>query len=119
MEAKKVAILTCLDATDVCSGASCFDAVNQRTGEFGIYEQEPLQIVAFFHCNGCVDDYDKEEYFKEASFLEKIERVKSIKPDAIHYGKCCFPEDKLCPVIADMVEYFEKAGIKVIKGTHK
>ncbi len=110
---KKIAVLTCLKATHICSGASCFDAINDRRAFFADYAGEEVKVVAFFHCNGCDADYEN-----DAEYIEKIERVCSQQPDAIHVGKCTFYKRDLCPVIGNMIDYFKSKGIKIIIGTH-
>ncbi len=110
---KKIAVLTCLKATQVCSGAACFDAINDRRATFEEYVDEEVKVVAFFHCNGCKADYDNDE-----QYIEKIERVCSQEPDAIHIGKCTFYQRDLCPVIDNMINYFKSKGIKIVIGTH-
>ncbi len=110
---KKIAILTCLHATGVCSGAACFSALNERRAHFEAYAGEAVEMTAFFHCNGCTADYAN-----DAEYLEKIERVCSGKPDAIHVGKCTYHKRPLCPVIARMIDYFRANGITVVMGTH-
>ena len=67
---KKIAILTCIKSNSVCTGASCLKAMNERTRSFAPYKGEPLQLMAFLHCNGCACDYDT-----DPGFLEKLERL--------------------------------------------
>ncbi|PID79693.1 MAG: hypothetical protein CSB19_01980 [Clostridiales bacterium] len=110
---KKIAILTCLKATEICSGASCFVALNDRAAHFEAYKDEDVKIVAFFHCNGCKADYQN-----DLQYLEKVERVCKACPDVIHVGKCTYYQRDLCPVIEDMIKYFEAHGIKTVIGTH-
>ncbi len=110
---KRIAMLTCLNATEVCSGAACFKALNERKATFGVYEEMPVEVVAFFHCNGCDADYDHND-----AFMEKMERVCSMKPDAIHVGICTKKDGVRCPVIEEMIAYFETDNIKIVYGTH-
>ena len=60
---KKIAILTCIKSNSVCTGASCLKAMNERTRSFAPYKGEPLQLMAFLHCNGCACDYDTDPGF--------------------------------------------------------
>ncbi len=110
---KKIAVLTCLEATAVCSGAACFNAINGRRAFFSDYADEAVEIVAFFHCNGCDADYDNDK-----EYIEKIERVCSQQPDVIHVGKCTYYKGNMCPTIQRMIDYFEQKDIKIVIGTH-
>ncbi len=114
-DVKRIAILSCSKATKVCSGASCFNAVNKRTGTFHVYDQNPVEVVAFFHCNGCDADYDEDKEYRE-----KIERVAYMEPDAIHIGVCSKTKNRgiFCPVMVRMMNYFRDKGIRIIDGTH-
>ena len=50
---KKIVILTCKKASRVCTGAACLKAFNQKTKTFEQYLDEPIELEAFFQCNGC------------------------------------------------------------------
>ena len=50
---KKIVMLNCLRANSVCTGAACLQAFNAKTKTFARYGDEPLELVAFFRCNGC------------------------------------------------------------------
>ena len=50
---KNIAILTCLKANDVCTGASCLDAFYNKKGFFTQYTNDDTKLVAFWTCNGC------------------------------------------------------------------
>ena len=50
---KHIAMLTCLNANAVCTGASCLKAFYHRTGSFAIYQTEALYLDAIMKCNGC------------------------------------------------------------------
>lgn len=110
---KKIAILSCLNASGVCSGAACFRALNQRSHHFKVYEDQGVEVIGFFHCNGCHCDYDNDK-----DYLEKIEYVISLKPDAVHVGKCTCMGGKECSVITRIIETLEHSGVKVVRGTH-
>ena len=49
---KNIAILTCLKANDVCTGASCLDAFYNKKGFFTQYTNDDTKLVAFWTCNG-------------------------------------------------------------------
>lgn len=110
---KRIAILTCLKATAVCSGAACFYAFNQRTRSFTAYKDEGAEIAAFFHCNGCNCNTETDE-----EYIEKINRVKTLNIDAVHIGKCTITGDRECPAIKKIADELEANKIRVIRGTH-
>ncbi len=110
---KKIAILTCLKASEVCTGYACFKAFNNKKSYFQPYFGQDVELIAFFHCNGCDADYENDEQYKE-----KMEKIISLKPDAIHVGVCCKPDGRLCPVIENMMQCFKNENINVIEGTH-
>ena len=85
---KKIAILTCIKSNSVCTGASCLKAMNERTRSFAPYKGEPLQLMAFLHCNGCACDYDT-----DPGFLEKLERLEQIGVEIVHAGICTRKHD--------------------------
>ena len=65
---KRIVMLNCLRANSVCTGAACLQAFNAKTKTFARYGDEPLELVAFFRCNGCDVPQD------DAGMEEKIER---------------------------------------------
>lgn len=109
----KIAILSCLKATEVCSGAACFKAINSRVAFFEPYKDKNLEVMAFFHCNGCDCDYEN-----DSDYLEKINRVCAMQVDAVHIGKCTLIDGVECQHITKIVKHIEDAGIRVIRGTH-
>ncbi len=110
---KRIAVLTCLEATKVCSGAACFRAFNQRKSAFERYKGEGAELIAFFHCNGCHCDYAH-----DSEYLEKIQYICSCKPDAVHVGKCTQIKGVECKIITQIIKTIEAEGILVIRGTH-
>jgi len=110
---KRIAVLTCLERTKVCAGSACFEAINQRKGAFAPYIYDTVEVVGFFHCNGCACDTAHDDAYKE-----KIRRMITLKPDVIHVGVCTIKQLKECPNITKMVGAFEEKGIKVVRGTH-
>ncbi|MBN2897827.1 MAG: CGGC domain-containing protein [Clostridia bacterium] len=109
----RIAILSCLEATAVCSGAACFRALNDRDVFFSDYKDKTVEVLAFFHCNGCACDYDT-----DLAYLDKIERVCAMQPDAVHVGKCTAVNGTECSCITKIIDYIEGQGITVIRGTH-
>lgn len=110
---KKIAMLTCLKSTGICSSASCFRALNNREKHFEIYKGEEVEFCAFFHCNGCDCDYENDKAFEE-----KMERLISLNLDALHKGACTYPKGVECEVIKKISERLEQSGVKIIQGTH-
>ncbi|HML45242.1 MAG TPA: CGGC domain-containing protein [Clostridia bacterium] len=110
----KIAILSCLHATDVCSGAACLKALRERRGAFERYaEEEDVELTAFFFCNGCnVEPKD------EPKLMEKLERVIQIGTEAVHIGICTKRGDKSCPTIRQLCAVLEEHGIRIVDGTH-
>ena len=70
---KNIAILTCLKANDVCTGASCLDAFYNKKGFFTQYTNDDTKLVAFWTCNGC----DEVLLNNQEGLLEKLERIKT------------------------------------------
>ena len=66
---KNIAILTCLKANDVCTGASCLDAFYNKKGFFTQYTNDDTKLVAFWTCNGC----DEVLLNNQEGLLEKLE----------------------------------------------
>ena len=109
---KKIAILTCLDATKVCSGAACFRAFNNRDAAF---ENCPLdtELIAFFHCNGCKCDYEH-----DTEYIEKIETLHKLGIDELYIGKCTKIKGVECAIIQKIILQLSSATMIVTKGTH-
>ena len=112
---KKIAVLTCLDACQVCTGASCFAAWNKRERGFAPYAGEESSLQAFFHCNGCGKDPET-----DPGMLEKLSRLESIGVDTVHTGVCTIQREtgKTCPTITKIIGILRQRGIAVVHGTH-
>ena len=50
---KKIAILACLNANDVCAGASCLFALDGRKALFECYTGDEVKLCAFMRCSRC------------------------------------------------------------------
>ncbi|MDO5154054.1 MAG: CGGC domain-containing protein [Eubacteriales bacterium] len=109
----KIAILNCLQANTVCTGAACLKAFNSKTRHFARYEKEPLELVALARCNGCEAGID-------GGFREKLDRIVSEGAQACHLGVCTVRRGtgQECPVIRDAAAYLESKGVSIIRGTH-
>lgn len=113
---KTVVMLTCPRAEDVCTGAGCFSALYGRTHQFARYGEEELRVGAFMKCSGC-------GHFpgRDKGLDEKIERILSMKPAAVHLGICCCHDGRdrvLCREVEAIAKIFEAHGISVVRGTH-
>lgn len=114
-ELKKIAMLNCLKANQVCTGAACLQAWNRREKSFSRYVDEPVELVAFLRCNGCQKDpiWDK-------GILEKLDRLQAIGVDVVHAGVCTKrPDDSRCPTIQCILTMLEERGISWVDGTHQ
>lgn len=111
---KKIAMLNCLKANEVCAGAACFKAFNERTRSFAAYEGEDVECMAFMRCNGCDADPATNKGVRE-----KLDRLESIGVEIVHVGVCTRKRDgRECPTITAMIQDLENRGIRVVRGTH-
>ena len=94
-----LAILCCLDANDVCTGAGCLRALRERRGGFACYEGQETELLAF-------------------GMQKKLERLVSIGTQAVHIGVCAQPKGEKCPYMAANAKWLEDHGIQVIWKTH-
>lgn len=108
-----IAILTCLKASEVCTGASCLEAFYSGKDYFSTYDEE-LRLKAFWHCNGCSEDPGTSEGIRE-----KIDRLKKIGVTHVHVGVCAFGEKYSCKIMDEIIHILEQESFKVILGTHK
>ena len=108
----KIAMLNCLKANEVCTGAGCLKAFNGKMRHFADYE-EPPELVAMARCNGC-------EAGINAGFQEKLERMVSEGAKVCHLGICTVCQDtgKECPTVTQATQYLESQGLTIVRGTH-
>lgn len=109
----KIAMLNCLKANEVCTGAGCLRALNERSRFFAEYGSTPLTLVAMARCNGCQAEIDR-------GFREKLDRIVSEGAEVCHLGVCTVRSDtkEECHVITQAAAYLEERGVKVVRGTH-
>ena len=109
----KIAILNCLKANEVCTGASCLRAFNDRSRHFAAYGDTPLELVAMARCNGCEAGIDE-------GFREKLECIVSEGAEVCHLGVCTVRSDtkEECPTITRAAAWLEERGVKIVRGTH-
>lgn len=113
---KKVAILTCIRACQVCTGASCLQAWNEKSRGFAAYAEEGAQLMAFCHCNGCDSDP-----VTDKGMQEKLDRLQKIGVEVVHTGVCTMQgrENPVqCPKITAILQELHKRGIQTVHGTH-
>ena len=108
-----LAILCCLDANDVCTGAGCLRALRERRGGFACYEGQETELLAFLRCSHCSTPLEE-----DAGMQEKLERLVSIGTQAVHIGVCAQPKGEKCPYMAANAKWLEDHGIQVIWKTH-
>ena len=100
---KHIAMLTCLNANAVCTGASCLKAFYDRTGSFAIYQTEALYLDAFMKCNGCGNPPNTDHGMLQI----------------VHVGICARKKDGTeCPSMTEIIRMLEQNGMKIVKGTH-
>lgn len=71
---KRIVILRCLRSNNVCTGAACMRAFNTKSGAFARYGEEPLELEAYWSCNGCGDC----RFEHHAGIEEKLERIMAL-----------------------------------------
>ena len=108
---KRIVILRCLRSNNVCTGAACMRAFR--------YGEEPLELEAYWSCNGCGDCHFK----YQEGIEEKLERIIGLKPDAVHVGVCVKQRTQdgqvvTCKTIEEICERLEAAGLTIVEGTH-
>ena len=111
---KKIAIVTCLKANDVCTGAACLEALYARRAYFSEYEGEEVKLCAFMRCSEC--GVDPEEH---RGMMEKLERLLKSGVETAHIGVCAKKRDgSICPQMQKTADWLEEHGIRVVWGTH-
>lgn len=111
---KKIAILACLKANDVCAGCSCLNALDARRAYFQEYAGEEVKLCAFMRCSQCgvAPEADK-------GMTEKLERLAKEGVETAHIGVCAKRKDgSICPYMQKTANWLEEHGIRVVWGTH-
>jgi predicted metal-binding protein len=110
---KRIAILNCLKANDVCAGAACLKAFNSRSRHFEQYGAEPIELVAMGRCNGCEVGIDE-------GFQEKLDRIIEEGAEVCHLGVCTIKSEtrQECKTITEAANYLETHGVQIVRGTH-
>ena len=112
---RHIAILTCLEACRVCTGAACLEAWNKRERQFSRYAGEEAQLNAFLHCNGCHSDP-----MSDPGLAEKLQRLTESGVDTVHLGVCTVKHETgvLCPTMKTLAEMLQQRGMEIVEGTH-
>ena len=107
---KRIAILNCLKANQVCAGVSCLDALRERRGGFAEYAGED---VAFLRCSNCGKTPEE-----DPGMTEKLERLVSSGVETVHIGVCAQMKGIRCKTMETYASWLENHGIQVIWKTH-
>lgn len=116
---KKIGILHCIKANEVCAGVGCLKAFMDKSDFFNRYKEDSVEIAAFFTCNGCKERRDVEPQ-QDDGIIEKVERLQKEQISIVHVGVCRKLKDgSECPRITGIISMLEERGIEVIRGTHR
>ncbi len=110
---KRIAMLNCLKSNNVCTGAACLQALEQRRKAFASYGEEEVRLLAFMRCNGCEKNPEQ-----DLGMQEKLDRLQSIGVEIIHAGACTQKRGGECPTITAILKMCEERGMQVVRGTH-
>lgn len=114
---KKIAILACLQANDVCASCGCLNAFYDRRKHFERYAGEELRLIAFMRCSHCLREGG--DPMADTGFVEKLERLIQEGTETVHIGVCAGRgEADACPGMLKMAHAIKNRGIEVIWGTH-
>lgn len=110
---KKIAIMNCLKANQVCAGVSCLDALRERRGGFACYQGEDVDLCAFLRCSNCGEALEKDR-----GMTEKLERLVHSGVETVHIGVCAQMKGIRCKTMESYANWLEQHGISVIWKTH-
>lgn len=111
---KKIAIINCLKANEVCTGASCLKALEEKRRNFSVYTDEKIVLTAFARCNGCGNTPEN-----HSGLMEKLERLVQEGTEIVHLGICTKNrEGQECPTITQIADWLTEHHIQVVRGTH-
>lgn len=111
---KRIAILTCLQANDVCAGCGCLRAMNERRAHFARYQGEEIQLTAFLRCSQC-----GVPPLEDKGMREKLERLIKEGVQTVHIGICTQRRDgTTCPQMQQCASWLEAQGLEIVWGTH-
>ena len=110
---KRIAILNCLKANQVCAGVSCLDALRERRGGFAEYAGVDVDLRAFLRCSNCGKTPEE-----DPGMTEKLERLVSSGVETVHIGVCAQMKGIRCKTMQTYASWLEDHGIQVIWKTH-
>ena len=110
---KKIAMMNCLKANEVCSGEACLRAFYAREAGFARYFGEELKLMGFLRCSNCGKTPEEDR-----GMTEKLERLVSVGTEAVHIGVCAQMGGVRCPTMEENARWLEARGIEVIWQTH-
>lgn len=112
---KKIAMLNCLNANDVCGGVGCMKAFHQRRATFERYADQDAEVYGFLRCSQCGVSYTE-----DPGMTEKLERLVSEGIEAVHIGVCAYKKSagQVCPFMEQNAAWLTDHGIEVVWGTH-
>jgi len=107
---EKIAVMHCRRVGRSCTGGGCFRAYYERTGSFAAYQDQQVQLYAFFDCSGC--DADK---LSDPDFEKKLNRLKELDIRCVHLATCCA---KHCEQLPQLQQALERAQLPYVIGSH-
>lgn len=111
---KKIAMLNCLRANDVCGGVACLRAFYARQAGFARYKDEELQLTAFMRCTECGKSVEEDKLMRE----EKLQRLVDIGTETVHIGVCAQMGGNKCETMQSYAKYLEDRGVEIVWQTH-
>ena len=111
---KKLAVLACLQANEVCAGVSCLQAFADRQASFAAYAGQAVMLAAFLRCSHCGTDLEQ-----DSGMQEKLDRLVQCGIGVVHIGICARRRDgSICPYMGQAAGWLRDHGISVVWGTH-
>ena len=111
---KKIAMLNCLKANEVCTGSGCFKAFNNREAGFEPYKGEEVELTAFARCSNCGKMTEE-----DPGMLKKLERLVDVGTETVHIGVCAKAKDgSHCRFMQSHADWLTDHGVEVIWKTH-
>ena len=105
--------MNCLKANDVCGGASCLRAYNDRSAGFDRYRGEELQLTAFLRCSHC-----GKKPSEDPEMVMKLERLVKEGTESVHIGVCAQMNNVRCPTMESNAHWLEEHGVEIVWQTH-
>ena len=109
----KIGIITCSNAAIEmdCCAAPCLRDLNQHSGSFKEYHENPPVLAGMITCAGCPTLAYPEK------IMRKIRTLAEFEISTIHFSYCMVA---LCPFLNKYIEIIGKEypNIRLVKGTH-